>query len=60
MVKNLDEQLVLFQDRVKSAPGEYQVVRQGEAKGGGALDVLTALLLALLVAGGGWWSRRRA
>jgi len=59
MVTNLDEQLVLFQERVKSAPGEYQVVRQGETKGGGALDVLTTLLLALLVAGGWWWSRRK-
>jgi rhombotail lipoprotein len=59
MVKNLDEQLVVFQERVKNAPQEYQVVRQGESRGGGALDSLTAALVALLVTGGWWWSRRK-
>ncbi|MGH8679683.1 MAG: rhombotarget lipoprotein [Burkholderiales bacterium] len=59
MIKNLDQQLVLFQEKVKSAPEEYKVVRESGQRGGGALDALTAALIALIMAGGLWWSRRR-
>lgn len=59
MVKNLDGQLALFQDKVKKAPQEYQVVRQGDYKGGGAFDAMIAILVVVLVSGGWWWSRQR-
>lgn len=58
MINNLDVQLVSFQEKVKSSPAEYKVVRSPGYKGGGALDTVMALLVALLVVGGAWWSRR--
>jgi len=59
MIGNLDQQLVAFQEKVKSSPEEYKVVKAPNYKGGGALDTATAVLLGLLALGGGWWSRRR-
>ncbi|MFN0317965.1 MAG: rhombotarget lipoprotein [Burkholderiales bacterium] len=59
MIANLDGQLVAFQERVKSSPEEYKVVRTPGYKGGGALDAGMALCVSLIVAGGGWWARRR-
>jgi rhombotail lipoprotein len=61
LVTNLDSQLQLFRERVKSAPEEFQVVRQpsaGSGSGGGSTDAWFAALL-LSVAGYGVWSRRR-
>lgn len=51
MITNLDQELVVFQDRVLSSPTEYRVVRAPDYKGGaGALGLFDAvLLLALLV-----------
>ncbi len=60
MVKNLDVQLVAFQEKVKSSPEEYQVVRTSESKGGGALDATSAALIGALLVGGAWWSRRNS
>ncbi len=60
MVGNLDQQLALFKDKVKSSPQEYKVVHRpgyGTRSGGGGLD---GLMLALVIAMGGvwWWTRR--
>jgi len=59
MIKNLAPQIASFQERVKSSPEEYQVVRASSSRGGGAFDSVLAALIGLLVAGGMWWSRRR-
>ena len=59
MIKNLAPQIVSFQEKVKSAPEEYKVVRASSSKGGGALDSIIAVMIGLLLAGGMWWSRRR-
>ena len=59
MIKNLAPQIVSFQEKVKSSPEEYQVVRASSSRGGGAFDSVLAALIGLLVAGGMWWSRRR-
>lgn len=59
MIKNLAPQIVSFQEKVKSSPEEYQVVRASSSRGGGAFDFVLAALIGLLVAGGMWWSRRR-
>lgn len=57
MISNLDQELVVFQERVRSSPEEFQVARTDGKGGGGALGVWPALLL-LLVAGR-WWAARR-
>ncbi|HWQ37806.1 MAG TPA: rhombotarget lipoprotein [Burkholderiales bacterium] len=59
MIPSLEQQLALFQEKVKASPEEYQVVRAPGARGGGALEWPMALVLALMVAGGWWWARRR-
>lgn len=61
MIPALEQQLVAFQEKVKSSPEEYQVVNADSGStGGGAMDAVSALLFGLLMAGGAWWSRRRA
>lgn len=62
MIGNLDQQLVAFQERVKTAPQEYEIVRAegykgGGGRGGGALDAWLAIFVALLIVGGWLWSR---
>jgi rhombotail lipoprotein len=59
MIKNLAPQIVSFQEKVKSSPEEYKVVRAAGSTGGGAFDSTMAALIGLLLAGGVWWSRRR-
>lgn len=60
MIPALEQQLASFQEKVKTSPEEYKVVRNDHgATGGGAFDILTALLVGLLMAGGAWWARRR-
>jgi len=59
MIKNLAPQIVSFQEKVKSSPEEYKVVRASNSRGGGAFDSVMAALIGLLLAGGVWWSRRR-
>ncbi len=57
MIRNLDQELVVFQDRVRSNPEEYRVVKSPEYKGGaGSPGLFDALLL--LVLGGGMLRRR--
>ena len=59
MIPNLDQQLIAFEDRVKTSPEEYKVVRSGGgSSGGGALEPWATALFGLLLAGGAWWSRR--
>jgi rhombotail lipoprotein len=61
MITNLDQQLTVFQERVKSAPQEYEIVRaagyKGGGRGGGALNEWLAIFLTLLMVGGWFWSR---
>lgn len=59
MIQNLDQQLVAFQEKVKSSPEEYQVVDRTGYSGAGTLDFWTLLLLALVATGGIAWSARR-
>ncbi len=61
MIGNLQTQLVAFQERVKSSPEEYQVVRAdgSGARGGGDFGPWAGGLFALLIAGGAWWNSRR-
>ncbi len=58
LIRNLDEQLTLFRERVKSEPESFTVVRKTGYTGGGALDVFTVALAAGL---GGYalWARGR-
>jgi rhombotail lipoprotein len=61
LMTNLETQLELFRERVKSAPTEYQVVQQrgsGGGPGGGSTDAWFASLV-LVLAGYGAWARRR-
>lgn len=55
LVKNLQEQLALFQDKVKNAPQDYTVAYKPGHRGGGSLDGLTALLL-IGIGGYALWS----
>lgn len=55
LVKNLQKQLALFQDKVKNAPQEYTVAYKPGHRGGGSLDGLTALLL-IGIGGYALWS----
>jgi rhombotail lipoprotein len=52
LIKNLDEQLNLFKERVKAQPQEFQVVKKPGYTGGGSLD---AVALGLLVIWAGLW-----
>jgi len=61
MIVNLDQQLALFQQKVKERPEEYQVVRTAEYQGrvgGGAIDAADLGLVALVAAGALWLRRR--
>jgi rhombotail lipoprotein len=57
MISNLDQELVVFQERVRSSPEEFQVARRDGSGGGGALGVWPAFLV-LLIAGRRWAARR--
>jgi len=62
MIVNLDQQLALFQQKVKERPEEYQVVRTAEYQGrvgGGSIDA-ASLGLVVAVAAGALWRRRGA
>ncbi len=59
MIANLDQELAAFQERVKSNPEEYRVVRTGGYTGSGALEPWHSVCLALLAGCGGLWSARR-
>lgn len=58
MIANLDEQLTLFKEKVKTQPSEYKVVHRPGYTGSGSLDSITVVLVALL-GGGLLWMRRR-
>jgi rhombotail lipoprotein len=60
MIGNLDQELVVFQDRVKQSPEAYQVVKTGDYRGGGALGLLGALLFAGFAIAGSRWAARGA
>jgi rhombotail lipoprotein len=51
LVANLQEQLELFKERVKSSPEEYKVVHKPGYTGGAALGGLDLALLAVLTTG---------
>lgn len=59
MITNLDQQLVVFEVKVKERPEEYQVVKTSGYSGGGSLDLL-ALLMVLGLGGFFLCERRRA
>lgn len=59
LVKNLDTQLALFRDKVKSEPQQYRVQNRPGYKGGGHVGGLFLALLAL-VGGLAWLRQRRA
>jgi rhombotail lipoprotein len=59
MISNLDQELVVFQERVKSSPEEYRVVTTAGYKGAGALGPVPALLVTLLLGLGIGWAGRR-
>lgn len=48
MIGNLDQELIVFQDRVLSSPEEYRVVRAPDYKGGGGAAGPAEFLLLLL------------
>ena len=59
MIVNLDQELVVFQDRVRANPEEFRVVKAPDYRGGGgALGLLDAMLLLALL-GGAWRGVRR-
>ena len=51
LVKNLDEQLKLFREKVKEAPQDYKIVHKSGYGGGGSLDIISLLALLVLSAG---------
>jgi rhombotail lipoprotein len=59
MIGNLDQELVVFQERVKSSPEEYRVVKTAGYQGSGALGTLPAVLITLLLGLGIGWAGRR-
>jgi rhombotail lipoprotein len=62
MIANLDEQLVAFREKIKTAPEEYKVVRSaGYSGGGGSFDGWTLLVLLFLIGGlkAGQWRKSR-
>lgn len=58
MIGNLDQELVVFQHRVRSNPEEYRVVRAPDYKGGAGSPGLFDALLLLALAGGMLRGRR--
>lgn len=48
LIKNLDEQLVAFKQRVKDRPAEYQIEHRAGYTGGGSVGVLPVLLVLCL------------
>lgn len=58
LVENLQEQLELLKDRVKSAPEEYNVVRKPGYTGGATLGGLDLAVLAALAGGAALFHRR--
>ncbi len=62
MIANLDSQLVAFEERVKTSPQEFEVVRSdaGGGRGGGALEGWMSALIGLVLAAGLLWRRRRS
>jgi rhombotail lipoprotein len=59
LVTNLQTQLQVFQERVKTSPEEFKVVHSSGYKGGGSLDVVTAILLSAMGGYALWSSRKR-
>lgn len=59
LIVNLDEQLALFRERVKSMPEEFTIVRSPGYTGAGALDGFAALLAAGLGGYALWSCTRR-
>lgn len=58
MIVNLDQQLVLFKEKVKESPKEYKVVHRPGYTGVGSLDWFVLLLL-LGLGGSTLWLRRK-
>jgi rhombotail lipoprotein len=56
LIKNLDDQLAQFQERVKASPQDFQVVKGAGYTGKGSLDVVLACLV-LGVGGLRLWTR---
>lgn len=52
LVKNLDEQLALFKEKIKETPQDYQVVHRPGYTGGGSLDGSFIILFSII---GGYW-----
>jgi rhombotail lipoprotein len=59
LVTNLQTQLQVFQERVKTSPEEFKVVHSSGYKGGGSLDVVTVILLSAMGGYALWSSRKR-
>lgn len=57
LVQNLDTQLALFRDKVKTEPEEYKVIHRPGYTGGGSLGGV--FLVGLLLIGGYAWLRLR-
>lgn len=51
LIRNLDQQLHLFQQRVKERPQDYEIVRRSGYTGGGAIDWFLAAVLGFAIAG---------
>jgi rhombotail lipoprotein len=58
LVVSLQTQLQMFQEKVKASPEEFKVVQSSSYRGGGSLDMLTAILLSG-VGGYALWSCRK-
>ncbi|EDN66729.1 conserved hypothetical protein [Beggiatoa sp. PS] len=52
LVVNLEQQLMLFKEKVKEAPQDYQIIHKPGYTGGGSLDLLSLIFIMLL---GGFW-----
>lgn len=59
MIRNLDQELVVFQQRVRENPDDYQVVRTAGHRGGGGAFGLWGAVLPLLLLAGACRARRR-
>lgn len=60
LVDNLQGQLALFKDRVKSSPQEFPVVRKPGYSGAASLGGVDLLLLAGMGAGAMFWPTRKS
>jgi rhombotail lipoprotein len=58
LIKNLDEQLAQFKEKVRASPQDFQVARKPGYKGGGSVDA-GWLGLALTLGGLMIWGRRK-